>query len=165
MELRADLDHGLDSRWSQVLYVESSQLTDEPTVYMWESAVTSVENESNLFLVWNAHRTHPFPPPKLYPSVVWVAREQCGHAANASELRRGTVQAKAYARSLCHCEHLYLCADVVELAIISEVCKANASELIKGTVQPKLAPMLSEKEIQYLQQTNQCSWRIVLKFY
>lgn len=117
------------------------------------------------FSVWNAHRTHPFPPKAVSICCVSGKTAIRSHRKNASELRRGTVQAKAYARSLCHCEHLYLCADVVELAIISEVCKANASELIKGTVQPKLAPMLSEKEIQYLQQTNQCSWRIVLKFY
>lgn len=32
MEIRADLDHDLQSTWSQVLYVESSQLTDKPTV-------------------------------------------------------------------------------------------------------------------------------------
>lgn len=70
MELRADLDHGLDSRWSQVLYVESSQLTDEPTVTC-ESRLSPPWRMNQTFFVCETHAELTLlPPPKLYPSVV-----------------------------------------------------------------------------------------------
>lgn len=142
--------------------------------YMWELAVTSVENESNLF--WcemHTELTH-FPQSYIHLLCEWqesnTATPQELWKQLTSELRKGTVQPKAYARSLCHCEHLYLRTDVVKLAIISEVCKANASELRKGTVQPKLAPMLSKKGDSVYSKIKRCysftnGWEIVLKWY
>lgn len=50
MEIRADLVHGLQSRWSQVLYVKSSQLTDKPTVtcvFVRVSAVISMATQES----------------------------------------------------------------------------------------------------------------------
>ncbi len=46
MEIRTDLAHSLQARWSQVLYVMSNQLTHKPTVtralYMSGLAVISM---------------------------------------------------------------------------------------------------------------------------
>lgn len=65
MALRADLDHGLDSRWSQVLYVESSQLTDEPTVTC-ESRLSPRWRMNQTFFGVKRAQNSPIPPPQSY---------------------------------------------------------------------------------------------------